>query len=201
LINVGEAVVARQKWPKKRFAPWMALIRAMQEQLPSLQVINEHFEAIFNNATATQVINQRFLRPNALFHLIPTRPTITPMINSVKINVMVQFLEHQSRPDRDQYAFAYTITIINNGDEAVRLLNRHWTITDGNNQVQEVQGEGVIGKQPRIEPGSNFQYTSGAIIETEVGTMEGHYEMITASGMPFIAPIEVFALVRKSALH
>ena len=123
------------------------------------------------------------------------------MNNPVKIHVMVQYLEHQSRPDRNQYAFAYTITILNNGDEAVRLLNRHWIITDGNNKVQEVQGEGVIGKQPKIEPGSNFQYTSGAIIETNVGTMEGHYEMITASGKPFIAPIDMFALVRKASLH
>ena len=123
------------------------------------------------------------------------------MENPVKINVLVQYLEHQSRPDRNQYAFAYTITIINQGEEAVRLLNRHWIITDGNNQVQEVQGEGVIGQQPRIEPGSNFQYTSGAIIETEVGTMEGHYEMITASGRNFMAPIEVFTLANKAALH
>ena len=83
----------------------------------------------------------------------------------------------------------------------MRLINRHWIITDGANQVQEVQGEGVIGKQPLIEPGQSFSYTSGAVIETAVGTMEGSYEMISASGRPFIAPIGIFSLVRPSALH
>lgn len=119
----------------------------------------------------------------------------------VEISVETQYLPEQSDVAEQRFAFAYTINIRNTGDEAVRLLSRHWIITDGDNQVQEVQGEGVIGKQPLIEPGESFTYTSGAVIATAVGTMEGSYEMITASGRPFIAPVDVFSLVLPSALH
>jgi ApaG protein len=119
----------------------------------------------------------------------------------VEIQVESQFLPDQSEPAQQRFAFAYTITIRKTGEEAVRLLNRHWIITDGDNQVQEVQGEGVIGKQPLIGPGESFSYTSGAVIDTAVGTMEGSYEMISASGRPFIAPIGIFSLARPSALH
>ncbi|WP_269619678.1 Co2+/Mg2+ efflux protein ApaG [Zhongshania sp. BJYM1] len=119
----------------------------------------------------------------------------------VDIQVESQFLPDQSEPTQQRFAFAYTITIRNTSEEAVRLLNRHWIITDGDNQVQEVQGEGVIGKQPLIPPGESFSYTSGAVIDTAVGTMEGSYEMISASGRPFIAPIGIFSLARPSALH
>ena len=121
--------------------------------------------------------------------------------NPISIHVDTHYIAQQSSPDEQRYAFAYTITIRNTGDEAVRLLNRHWIITDGDNQVQEVQGEGVIGKQPLIGPGESFSYTSGAVIDTAVGTMEGSYEMISASGRPFIAPIGIFSLARPSALH
>ncbi len=119
----------------------------------------------------------------------------------VAIEVVTHYLENQSIPEENRFAFAYTITIHNEGDEPVRLLNRHWIITDGDNQVQEVHGEGVVGKQPLIEPGEAFRYTSGAVIDTAVGTMEGSYEMISASGRPFIAPITVFSLAQPSALH
>ncbi len=124
-----------------------------------------------------------------------------PDTNPVDIQVESQYLAEQSAPEDSRYAFAYTITLRNTGDEAVRLLNRHWIITDGDNQVQEVQGEGVVGKQPLIEPGETFTYTSGAIIDTAVGTMEGSYEMISASGRRFIAPIAMFSLAQRSALH
>lgn len=120
---------------------------------------------------------------------------------TVHITVETEYLAAQSVPKEQRFAFAYTITISNQGDEAVRLLNRHWIITDGNNGVQEVHGEGVVGKQPLIEPGESFRYTSGAVIGTAVGTMEGSYEMISASGRPFIAPIGVFSLALPSALH
>ncbi|MBD2858618.1 Co2+/Mg2+ efflux protein ApaG [Spongiibacter sp. KMU-158] len=120
---------------------------------------------------------------------------------SVKIVVKTQYLPEQSNPGESRFAFAYTINIANEGEEAVRLLTRHWIITDGDNKVQEVHGDGVIGKQPLIEPGKAFNYTSGAVINTPVGTMEGSYEMITASGRPFIAPIKVFSLAQPSALH
>ena len=121
--------------------------------------------------------------------------------SNVQVEVETQYLPDQSDPQGQRFAFAYTITIRNGGEEAVRLLNRHWIITDGDNQVQEVHGEGVVGKQPLIEPGESFSYTSGAVLDTAVGTMEGSYEMISASGRPFIAPIEVFSLVQPSALH
>ena len=124
-----------------------------------------------------------------------------PDSNPVHIQVESEFLADQSAPEESRYAFAYTITINNTGDEAVRLLNRHWIITDGDNQVQEVQGEGVVGKQPLIEPGESFSYTSGAVIDTAVGTMEGSYEMISASGRRFIAPSGIFSLAQRSALH
>ncbi|AKH69191.1 uncharacterized protein affecting Mg2+/Co2+ transport [Spongiibacter sp. IMCC21906] len=120
---------------------------------------------------------------------------------AVEITVETEFLKEQSDLAQQRFAFAYTITVQNTGDEAVRLLNRHWIITDGDNEVQEVHGEGVVGKQPLIEPGEAFRYTSGAVINTAVGTMEGSYEMISASGRPFIAPIAVFSLAQPSALH
>lgn len=119
----------------------------------------------------------------------------------VAIEVVTRYLEEQSLPEESRFAFAYTITIRNDGDEAVRLLNRHWIITDGDNQVREVRGEGVVGEQPLIEPGNSFQYTSGAVIETAVGTMEGSYEMISASGRPFIAAVDPFSLAHPAALH
>ena len=119
----------------------------------------------------------------------------------VDIQVATQYLADESAPDQDRFAFAYTITITNTGQEAVRLLNRHWIITNGRNRISEVRGEGVVGKQPLIEPGKSFSYTSGTIIETAVATMEGSYEMISESGRPFIAPIETFSLVEPSALH
>ncbi|HCS26458.1 MAG TPA: Co2+/Mg2+ efflux protein ApaG [Spongiibacteraceae bacterium] len=119
----------------------------------------------------------------------------------VDIQVATQYLAEESLPQENRFAFAYTITITNGGNEAVRLLNRHWIITNGRNRISEVRGEGVVGKQPLIEPGKSFSYTSGTIMETAVGTMEGSYEMISASGRPFIAPVTAFPLVEPSALH
>ena len=119
----------------------------------------------------------------------------------IDVSVVTRFLSEQSQPEQNRFAFAYTITITNGGNEAVRLLNRHWIITNGRNRISEVRGEGVVGKQPLIEPGKSFSYTSGTIMETAVGTMEGSYEMISASGRPFIAPVTAFPLVEPSALH
>lgn len=119
----------------------------------------------------------------------------------VDIQVATQYLADESIPEENRFAFAYTITITNSGTEAVRLLNRHWIITNGRNRISEVRGEGVVGKQPLIEPGKSFSYTSGAVIETAVGTMEGSYEMISESGRPFIAPVTAFSLVEPSSLH
>lgn len=125
------------------------------------------------------------------------------MINGsdIKIDVATRYLADQSAPAENRFVFAYTITIANHGEEPVRLLSRHWRITDANNRVQEVRGDGVVGEQPLIAVGDNYRYTSGAMLETPVGTMEGSYAMISASGQGFDAPIAVFSLAQPGSLH
>ena len=119
----------------------------------------------------------------------------------IDIQVNTQFLPEQSAPEYKRYAFAYTITINNQGTETVKLLNRHWIITDSLEQVQEVKGEGVVGLQPTLAPGESFEYTSGAVLETPAGTMEGSYQMLSESGEIFDAPIATFSLIHPSVLH
>ena len=116
------------------------------------------------------------------------------MINSPRVCIQVQsvYIEAQSSPDNERYVFAYTVTIRNLGRAPVQLLGRYWLITNGNGRETEVQGEGVVGVQPLIAPGEEYQYTSGAIIETPLGTMQGHYEMIDENGVPFSIDIPVF---------
>ncbi len=120
-------------------------------------------------------------------------------------NVQVQtesfYIEDQSIPERDQYVFAYRITIRNTGEVAAKLMTRHWVITDANGKVQEVRGEGVVGEQPLLKPGDEFQYTSGAIIETSVGTMKGSYQMVADDGGHFDAEISPFTLAAPRVLH
>lgn len=122
-------------------------------------------------------------------------------IQNIAIDVETQYLAEQSLPGHRKYAFAYTITITNQGAESVRLLNRHWLITDGNNEMREVWGEGVVGEQPVIDAGDSYSYTSGAVLATAAGTMEGSYEMISASGRLFLAPVNTFSLAGPGALH
>lgn len=124
-----------------------------------------------------------------------------PDDNKINIDVKTRYLPEQSAPAENRFVFAYTITITNRGAEAVRLLRRHWRITDANSRVQEVRGEGVVGEQPLIAIGDSYRYTSGAMLETAVGTMEGSYEMISVSGHTFSAPIAVFSLAQPGALH
>lgn len=125
------------------------------------------------------------------------------MINSPRVSVQVQsvYIESQSSPDEERYVFAYTITIRNLGRAPVQLLKRYWLITNGNGRETEVQGEGVVGVQPHIEPGGEYHYTSGAVIETPFGTMEGHYEMIDAQGKAFRIAIPVFRLAVQTLIH
>jgi ApaG protein len=120
---------------------------------------------------------------------------------AIKITVDTCYLPQQSTPEADRYAFAYTIAITNEGKEAVQLLNRQWHITDDRNQVEEVVGEGVVGQQPVIEPGQSFQYTSGAIIKTEMGSMCGSYGMKTAGGETFRTNIPPFLLGLPYTVH
>ena len=120
---------------------------------------------------------------------------------AIKIEVNARYLQEQSDPAAERYAFAYSVEITNQGTETVKLLNRYWRITDDNNKVEEVRGEGVIGHQPVIHPGQTFHYTSGAIIETEFGTMQGSYEMLASNGETFEATIPPFLLSLPDTVH
>jgi ApaG protein len=120
---------------------------------------------------------------------------------AIDVDVATRFLEDRSQPDSGQYVFAYTIVIRNRGTKPARLLARHWVITDGNGKVEEVDGEGVVGEQPRLRPGEQFRYTSGAVLETDHGTMRGSYAMVADDGTRFDAPIAPFALSVPRTLH
>ncbi|WP_147195131.1 Co2+/Mg2+ efflux protein ApaG [Pantoea sp. MBD-2R] len=119
----------------------------------------------------------------------------------VSINVQSVYIASQSDPEEERYVFAYTITIRNLGRTAAQLLGRYWLITNGNGRETEVQGEGVVGEQPLIQPGNEFQYTSGAVLETPMGTMQGHYEMIDSEGEAFRVEIPVFRLAIPTQIH
>ena len=119
----------------------------------------------------------------------------------IEVTASAEYVAGQSRPEDDHYVFAYHITVRNTGTVAAQLIARHWVITDGNGKVEEVRGEGVVGEQPRIEPGDQFTYTSGAVLETAVGTMEGSYGMVGDDGTRFDAPIAPFTLAVPRTLH
>lgn len=121
--------------------------------------------------------------------------------NPIDIDVVTAFIPDQSEVDNQRYVFAYTITIHNTGKDAAKLLNRHWLITDANGKTQEVRGEGVVGEQPYLRPGESYQYTSGTVLDTPVGSMQGEYEMVRDDGSRFLAPIEPFSLAYPQALH
>jgi len=121
--------------------------------------------------------------------------------NQIDINVKTAFLPEQSETDNERFVFSYTITIHNSGEQPAKLLNRHWIITDANGKTQEVRGEGVVGQQPYLKPGESYQYTSGTVLETPVGSMQGEYEMTTNDGKRFLAPIAPFSLSQPRSLH
>ncbi|TDK21713.1 Co2+/Mg2+ efflux protein ApaG [Luteimonas aestuarii] len=120
---------------------------------------------------------------------------------TLEIQIATQFLDDESKPEQDRYVFAYTIRIRNLGRLPAQLLSRHWIITDANGKVEEVRGEGVVGEQPRIEPGDEFTYSSGAVLQTAVGTMQGSYDMLGDDGTRFDAPIPPFTLSMPRTLH
>ena len=119
----------------------------------------------------------------------------------VGVQVVTTYLPNHSRPEDDQYTFAYTITVSNAGDVPIQLLSRHWIITDANDGVQEVRGEGVVGEQPHLKPGESYRYTSGTILETPIGSMHGSYEMLADDGTRFDADIHPFSLATPTSLH
>ena len=123
------------------------------------------------------------------------------MTYAIHVQVETDYIAAQSDPESRRFVFSYTINIENTGDIAARLLARRWLITDANGQRQEVRGEGVVGEQPWLQPGESFRYTSGAILETPVGSMEGSYRMVADDGHPFDAPIPPFSLAMPGLMH
>jgi len=119
----------------------------------------------------------------------------------IKIQVATSYVDDETEPDSERYVFAYTITISNSGDVAAQLISRHWIITDANGKVQEVNGDGVVGEQPLLNPGEEFRYSSGAVLETPVGAMQGLYRMEADGGAGFDALIAPFTLAVPGLLH
>jgi ApaG protein len=126
---------------------------------------------------------------------------MTSVRHRINIDVETTYLDDQSEPREQRYVFAYTITIRNEGEVPAKLLTRHWIITDANGRVQEVRGDGVVGEQPYLKPGQGFRYSSGAVLETPVGTMQGSYQMVADDGAQFDAPIAAFRLAMPGMLH
>ena len=126
---------------------------------------------------------------------------MTDVRHRIRVEVETSYLDEQSDPHEHRYVLAYTITIRNDGPTPARLLTRHWVITDANGKVQEVRGDGVVGEQPYLEPGQGFRYSSGAVIETPVGAMQGSYQMVSDDGLAFDAPIPPFRLAIPGVLH
>lgn len=117
------------------------------------------------------------------------------------VSVVSAYLPDQSDEAEPRYAFAYTVTIINTGTETAQLISRHWIITDADESVQEVRGPGVVGEQPTLKPGQQFQYTSGTVLRTPVGFMQGTYQLVAEDGTAFEAEIPAFTLSTPRVLH
>ena len=145
----------------------------------------------------THIVHDRLVRLPCLCKLAGMEPS-HPVID---IHVRTRYLDEQSAPADNRYVFAYTIRIRNLGRLPAQLLDRHWLITDGNGKVQEVEGEGVVGEQPWLRPGEGFEYTSGAVLETDIGTMRGSYDVLADDGTRFAAPIPAFTLSVPRTLH
>lgn len=125
----------------------------------------------------------------------------TSDLYNTQVDVESTYVVEQSDPDEHRFVFSYTITIRNEGKVPAKLLARHWVITDADGKVQEVQGDGVVGEQPHLKPGDGFRYTSGAILETPVGSMYGTYQMVADDGNEFIADIQPFTLSMPNTIH
>ena len=119
----------------------------------------------------------------------------------INIAVRVNYIPEQSDEADNRFVFAYTITITNIGQATAKLVSRHWVITDANRHVQEVRGQGVVGEQPKLNPGQSFEYTSGTVLSTQVGTMSGSYQMVAEDGTQFEALIPQFVLSVPRVLH
>lgn len=120
---------------------------------------------------------------------------------NIVVSVTPQYLPDQSEPAEQQFVFAYTVRITNNGEQAAQVISRHWIITDGDQQTEEVRGLGVVGQQPLLGPGETFEYTSGCPLTTPVGTMQGSYHCVGENGIPFDVEIAEFVLAVPRTLH
>ena len=127
--------------------------------------------------------------------------TSEPANPKIRVEVETSYIEEQSDPRDKRFVFSYTITIRNEGQVPARLLTRHWIITDANGNVKETRGDGVVGEQPYLKPGQGFRYSTGAVIETPVGTMQGSYQMVADDGATFDAAIPAFRLAIPGMLH
>lgn len=125
----------------------------------------------------------------------------TAVTRAIRVTVQPRYLPGESTPEEERYVFAYTVEIVNEGEETVRLVARHWRITDGRGRTEEVRGPGVVGEQPTLPPGQSFTYTSGAPLPTPSGIMVGAYQMQTDAGQPFDVAIPAFALESPHAIR
>ena len=123
------------------------------------------------------------------------------LTRGILVTVHSQYIPEKSSETGRQFAFAYTVNIANRGEETAQLVNRHWIITDADGDVQEVRGEGVVGAQPVLQPGEEFEYTSWCMIATPAGTMRGSYEMVTSDGDRFDAEVAPFKLAQSTLLN
>jgi ApaG protein len=135
-----------------------------------------------------------------------SEPVSTAVTDGIRVTVRSQYLADQSSPEDDRFVFAYTVKIANEGPSTAQLRTRHWVITDGRGVIEEVRGDGVVGEQPRLAPGQTFQYTSGCVLQTSVGTMHGSYRFHRDDGSAFDATIAPFSLAspvgsRESTLN
>ena len=121
--------------------------------------------------------------------------------SDISVAVETEYLANQSSPDENQFAFAYHITITNNSSYGVVLMHRHWIIIDANDKRQEVKGAGVIGEQPLIPTNTKFKYSSGTVLNTPIGTMQGSYQMVDEFGSALDVPIEPFLLALPNQVH
>jgi ApaG protein len=122
-------------------------------------------------------------------------------LHDIQVQVKSEYLAEQSNPDQARYVFAYHVRITNQSQHTARLMTRHWVIMDGEARTQEVRGDGVVGEQPQLAPGETYEYTSGTVLETPVGSMHGTYGMVDESGEPFEAAIPAFTLAIPRVLH
>jgi ApaG protein len=127
--------------------------------------------------------------------------TIDKQMYNIQVDVQTQYIPEQSDPEQDRYVFAYAIRIHNAGSVPAKLLTRHWIITNADGKTQEVRGDGVVGEQPHLDPGEDFHYTSGTMLETPVGSMQGSYQMVADDGVKFDAEIAPFTLSTPHTLH